>query len=280
MVLVTGATGTVGGAVVRQLLAKGEMVRVFVRTPQQLGDVANRVSVVKGDLMLPRTIEPAMLDIDRVFLLTFSAEQDKNVTAAARAHGARHIVKLSTQEAGWVPVEGHGHWHREGEEFIENSGLAWTFLRPTLFMSTTVEWWAASIKEGNRVRYAGGPGRVAPIDPDDVAAVAVAALTSDAHFNHGYELTGFELLTFGEMVDVLGRVLRKPLEYVDITEEAQCEQYRKGGLPEPVAIGLADTHRLIRAGRFAYSTDSVERVLGRKPIPFETWCRAHAEMFR
>jgi (4-alkanoyl-5-oxo-2,5-dihydrofuran-3-yl)methyl phosphate reductase len=280
MILVTGATGTVGSALVRHLLAAGQAVRIFVRDPGKVGDFGDRVDVVIGDLAQPETLAAAMTGIERVFLLTFGVQQDMNVVAAARAHGVQHIVKMSTQEAGWVPVVGHGHWHREGEKFIEASGLTWTFLRPTLFMSTTLEWWAAMIRKEGKVYYSGGSGRVAPIDPDDVAAVGAAALTSRAHLNKGYELTGPELLTFGDMVHVLECALGRPLRYVDISEESQRDRYLKGGLPESVASGLAETHRLIRAGRFAYKTDIVEQVLGRPPATFEAWCRAHAAAFK
>lgn len=279
MILVTGATGTVGSAVVRHLIAAGQPVRVFTRNEGKIANLAGRVEVAVGDLTKSGTLPPAMRGVDRVFLLTAATQQDVDVIAAARSQGVRHIVKLSTQEAGWTPVEGHGHWHREREQLIEASGLAWTFLRPTMFMTAAMQW-IATIKAEGAVYFPGGDGRLAPIDPDDVGAVAAAALMSDAYLNQGYELTGPELLTFGEMVDILAHVIGTPLRYVDVPESVVRDQFMKMGLPEYTANGLAETFRLIRAGRFAYRTEAVERIIGRPPRTFGLWCREHNAIFR
>src|SRR6185312_14475703 len=124
-----------------------------------------------------------------------------------RRYGYRddHIVKLSTQEAGWDPVEGHGHWHKEREELIRQSGLQWTFLRPSMFMNFTLSWIPA-IRAENAIYWAGGNGNLGAVHPWDVAAVAKAALTSPGHENKAYELTGPELLNFSEMASVLSEV--------------------------------------------------------------------------
>ena len=129
MILVTGATGTVGSELVQQLLEKKQEVRVFTRDASKIAHLGNRVSCAEGDLSKPETLEAAMQDVERIFLVTASTQQDSNVIEAAKRAGVRHIVKLSTIEAGHEPMIGHGKFHREREDLIRASGLAWTFLR-------------------------------------------------------------------------------------------------------------------------------------------------------
>ena len=137
-----------------------------------------------------------MEGVERFFLITSSTQQDKNALAVAKEAGARHVVKISTQEAGWIPVKGHGHWHKEREELIRASGLTWTILRPCMFMNFALSW-AQSIRPDGAIYSAGGRGKLGAIDPWDVAAVAKVALTKEGHENAAYELTGPELLSFG-----------------------------------------------------------------------------------
>ncbi|MBO0869104.1 MAG: NAD(P)H-binding protein [Micromonosporaceae bacterium] len=278
MILVTGATGTVGRELVQQLASTGCPVRALVRDPAKLGDLADRVQVHIGDLDDPATLRPAMAGVARVFLLTSATRQDAAVLAAAKAAGATHIVKLSTQEAGWVPVEGHGHWHREREQLIQASGLAWTFLRPTMFMDTALQW-AATVRAQQTIYFPVGDARLAPVDPADVAAVAAAALTGTGHAGNGYELTGGQLLSGEELASTLGEVLGQPIRYVDVPESAMGEQMHRAGLPGYVVDGLLETFRLVRAGRFGYTTQLVEQVTGRPPGTFRRWCERHRAAF-
>lgn len=278
MILVTGATGTIGAELVKQLIEAGECPRVLVRDPAKVHHLDNNVECVVGDLDQPDTVRDALKGIERVFLLTSKTQQDLNVITAAKSTGTRHIVKLSTQEAGWVPVEGHGHWHHEREELIRNSGLAWTFLRPTMYMSTALEW-APTLKKDNVVYFPGGMSKFAPIAPKDVAAVACSALLSSDHEGQGYELTGPELVSVADMVSILAKVLKKQINYVDIAETTWGEQMSGYGIPKYVVDGLVETFSLIRQGRFAYLTDDVGRITGRQANSFSTWCQEHCQAF-
>jgi uncharacterized protein YbjT (DUF2867 family) len=274
MILVTGATGTVGRELVRRLLEGRHEVRVLVRDERRLGDLAARIQVSVGNLDDPASLRAALAGISQVFLLTSRTQQDADVLAAAKDAGARHIVKLSTQEAGWVPVEGHGFWHREREELIQASGLAWTFLRPTMFLNTSLQW-AATVKSQRAVYFPMGAGQLAPVDPADVAAVAAAALTAAGHEGQGYELTGGQVMGAADMVATLSDVLGQPISYIGIPEDTARQQMRQAGLPDYVTNGLLETFRLVRAGRFAYTTGTVQRVTGQPPRTFRQWCEQH-----
>ena len=279
MILVVGATGTVGTELVAQLTQAGDRVRALTRDPQKAARFGDNVEVVIGDLDYQESLIPAMQGVDRFFLITASTQQDTNALAAAKQTGARHVVKISTQEAGWNPVEGHGHWHKEREELICSSGLTWTFLRPSMYMNFALSW-APSIQLENAITSAGGGGKLGAVDPWDVAAVAKAALTAPGHENIAYELTGPELLSFGDMAEVFEKVMGRPIRHAEISEMEQGEVFARMGLPKYTVDGLVETFSLIRAGRFAYLTDDVEKVTGRKPRSFERWIREHIAAFK
>jgi uncharacterized protein YbjT (DUF2867 family) len=276
--LVIGATGTVGKELVEQLTGMHQGVRILVRDPSKVQKDNDLVEVSVGDLDRPDMLLKAMQGIERLFLITGNTQQDRNVLEAGRTTGLRHIVKLSTQEAGWVPVKGHGYWHHEREELIKASGIPWTFLRPCMFMTTTLSW-APMIKEKGIVNYPGGSGRIAPIAPWDVAAVAAVALTTPGHEGKGYELTGPELLSFGDMTRILSGVLGKPIQYVEESDADFVRDLLQARLPKYVADGLAETFRFVRAGDFAHLTDAVEVVTGLKPRTFEFWCQENKAAF-
>lgn len=279
MILVTGATGTVGSQIVAELTRGGQPVRVLTRSREKANIFGPTVDVVIGNLDEPASLIPAMKDVERFFLLTSKTQQDTNALEIARSAGVKHVVKLSTQEAGWTPVEGHGHWHKEREELIKNSGLTWTFLRPCMFMNFMYAC-AGTIRAEGVIYTAGGEGKLSPIDPRDVSAVAAAALTKPGHENVGYELTGPEILNFNDMAEILTRVLGRTIRHVGISDEAQGAVFAKMGLPKYSVDGLVETFTLIRKGRFAHMTSDVEKATGVKPRSFETWARDNARAFR
>src|SRR6266511_3878694 len=247
MILVTGATGNVGTHLVSRLLAAGQQVRVLVRDPAKVEHLGPDVERAQGDLDQADTLPPAMAGVRVVYLIS-DTSQVENVVAAAKEAGVAHIVRQSTIEAGATPPLGPGRWPREAELLIERSGLAWTHLRPTMMMVNTIQWWAGSIAAQGTVFFPGGDGRVSPVDPRDIAAVASAVLTQPAHAGHAYDVTGPQLLTIGEMVPTLAAALVETL----------------GGL---------------RSNRFAYVADTVERRTGHAGRTYEAWCREHVGAF-
>ncbi|MDT0569087.1 NAD(P)H-binding protein [Streptomyces sp. DSM 3412] len=263
MILVTGATGTVGGHVVRLLTERGVPFRAMSRRERPGG--------VRADFDDPASLTRAVADVDTVFLVTVppapTADHDIALITAALAAGVRKIVKLSAIGSG-ERFDGAtvGAWHLAAEEAIEASGLVWTMLRPPSFASNFL-WYRALIQAGETIPNLVGASRQAVVDPRDVAAVAVAAMTSDAHDGQRYDLTGPELLTFADQAAILERVLERP---VKITDTSALDQLPTGMI---TGIGWA------RAGGAAYITDHVPRVLGRPAGTFEQWARDHRERF-
>lgn len=280
MILVTGATGTVGREIVSQLRDAKVPVRALVHDPHKASRLAAGVEVAVGDLNAPETLRPAMEGVQAVYTIAFFTPQVQNVVEAAKHAGVKLVVRQSTIEAGATPPFGPGKWHREQEQVVERSGLAWVHLRPTMMMSNTPQWWAWTIQQQRTVYFPGGDGRVSPVDPTDVAAVARVVLTSDTHYGHAYDVTGPESLTMGEMVATLSRVLGgPPIQYVDIPESVAADHMKKAGASDELAAAMVETLGAIRSGRFAHVADTVERLTGRRGRTFEDWCRAHIAAF-
>jgi uncharacterized protein YbjT (DUF2867 family) len=278
MILITGATGKVGRELVKLLLDKGAQVRVLVRDEQKVANLGNRVERAVEDLEKPETLAAAMQGIERLYLVTPITQQVANLVAAAKHAGVQYIVKQSTIEAG--RSLGPGKWHREQEKLIEDSDMDWTFLRPTMFMSNTIEWWADMIKRQSAVYFPGGKGRVPSVDPCDVATVACAVLTQPEYKGQIYELTGPQALTIHEMVQILARVLGKPIRYTNVPVFVAALWMSRSGMSRRLVKGLIKTLEALRRNEYAYTTDAVERVGGCKPRSFEKWCRDHITAFQ
>jgi len=279
MFLITGATGHIGRELIPNLLLTGQPIRVLVRDARKVAHLDPQIERCVGDLDKPETLISAMKGVERIFLVTFDIRQDISVLEAAKRAGVHHIVKLSTLEASDRTLQ-IGRWHRECEERIEASGLNWTFIRPGMFMSNAVDWWADTIKQQGAVYFPGGKGKVAPVSPEDIAAVAAMALTQPGHHSQIYELTGSELLSMGEMVQIIAKALGKPLQYTDIPPIAAKLWMLKSGMDKPLVNALMEMLASLRKNKGAVVTQTIEQILGRPPIPFEGWCQSHVDAFQ
>ena len=277
MILVTGATGQVGRAVVEELLARGATVRAMVRDLRRDSVPDGRVELVEGDFGQPATLDAALAGADRAFLLSPSApdqvELQGNFVDAARRAGLRHLVKLSGAHAlpdapGLFP-----RWHGQIEQRIRESGVPYTFVQPVYFMQNIP----------TQIRSAGGHF-VAPLPPDrrvslvavgDIAAVAAATLGEPGHEGKTYIVTGPALVSPAEMAATIGRVRGVAAPYREVTPAWFVQTLRQAGQPEWLAQGVAEL--------FAYMdtdvTDVVASVARREPSSFERFVRDHADLF-
>jgi uncharacterized protein YbjT (DUF2867 family) len=281
MILVTGATGDVGGEVARQLVRAGAKVRVLARDAAKAAKLGLDVEIAVGDLLRPETLGPAFAGVEKVFLMAHAqdlpAAADHAVPAAVRG-GARHVVLLSSYSAAHDPPSAIGRWHRAAEERIEATGLAWTMLRPGNFASNTLRW-AGTIKAQGVVYAPEGSGRTAPIDPQDIASVGARALLDPGHEGKRYLLTGEEMTDTAGQVATLGAVLGRSLRLVEVPAAAARAGMLKGGLSET----LADAVLELTAGphaREALLSPDVRAVTGAPARTFAQWVEAHADSFR
>lgn len=279
-ILITGATGHVGMHLVHLLHEKGYAVRALVRDHARAANLPHEVEVVMGDLAHPETLPAAFAGVERVFLMVagHGLDHTRNAVAAASWAGMQRIVNLSSIGAGFSPTLIMGREFAEREAIIQESRIAWTFLRPSNFMSNAL-WWLPSLKAEGVVRDPVGPGRCACIDTDDIAAVAAVALTQEGHTGQVYTLTGNELLTVRQQVEILAGVLGRTIKYIEITpDEAAQAAIARGGDKASVEA-IRDLNELLRADRVAIITHDVQLVTGSPPASFESWCRRNAAAF-
>ncbi|MEU9477451.1 NAD(P)H-binding protein [Streptomyces sp. NPDC048191] len=281
MILVTGATGTIGRDVVRQLAARGEKVRALTRDPAK-ARVPAGVEVARGDLRDPASLKAALAGVTAAFLLRPPGPdegQDAALVAAARAAGVRRLVKLSAIGTGDPASGPSAFWHQDGERAVRDSGTAWTVLRPSSFASNTLSW-AGPLRAGEPVPNLTGDGASGVVDPRDVAAVAVRALVDAGHAGRMYTLTGPEAISVPGQAAVLAGVLGRPVPARDLSPDETREFLRTAwGFDEDRAEGILAGVAFVRAGGNAVVTDDVPEVLGRPARSFRDWAEDHKEAF-
>jgi uncharacterized protein YbjT (DUF2867 family) len=280
-VLVTGATGRVGRAVVTELLGAGVPVRALTRRPATAGLPAT-VEVVAGDLTVPDSLDSALQGIGAVFLLWTAPPDTAPAVVERLASYTRRVVFLSSPHQTPHPFfqqpNPMARLHAAIERLIAAAGLESTFIRPGMFASNAQFWWGTAIRHGDVVRWPFGAAETAPIDERDVAAVAARALCEDGHTGGDYVLTGPESLSQAEQVSVIGAALGRHIRF----EELSPEEFRRetaGRWPSPVVdMLLAAWGATI--GRPAFLTSTVADVVGSPPQTFRQWVADHADAFR
>jgi uncharacterized protein YbjT (DUF2867 family) len=279
--LITGATGNVGSLVVERLIALGDRPRVFARDPEKTrARYGDRVDVFLGDLADAATLKPALTGAHAFLLVNSGPELSARDEAAARAAiaaGVKHLVKLSSYDAREQNI-GTGVWHAQGESAIRASGIPFTFVQPSGFMSNAL-FWARSIKAEGVVRSVTGDGKIPFIHSQDIAEVTTAALTSRAYDGQSLPITGPEALSYAEMTAKISAVIGKRIRYQAISDDEERQRMLERGEAADIVAAHLSIYRAIREGRLATVTDTVERVLGRKPMTFDQWLKENATAF-
>ncbi|QFZ23291.1 NAD(P)H-binding protein [Saccharothrix syringae] len=273
-ILVTGATGTIGGAVVRQLAKAGVPVKALTRNPAR-ASLPGGVEVVGGDLTRPS--ELPLAGVTAAFLIAALEAEDPAVPAKAfldHAHDLRKVVYLSSSA---VTAERPGSYeaHRDVERVIEESGVAWTHVRPGEFMSNKLIW-ARDVKERDVVRAPFPDSVGAPVHEDDVAEVVVHALLHEGHAGKAYTLSGPEALTHRQQAEAFAAGLGRPIGFERLTYgQARAALIRDEGLPWDTAeylMGYMAQH----AEEPAEVTPDFELVTGRRGRTLAQWAADHA----
>jgi uncharacterized protein YbjT (DUF2867 family) len=257
-VLVMGATGNVGGAIVEALRERGVPVRAVSRSARDWPDGVEGFAGDPGDR---DGLTAAARGATGVFLMSGYAAE----AALLAALDGAHVVVLSSSSA---PLGAHGNamagYHLASEQAVQASGPDWTVLRPCSFQSNLLRW-REQLDQGDVVRVPFGDVRSAMVDPADIAAVATAALTGAGHAGRTYRLSGPEALTPADQLALLATALDRPLRL-----EAMPDDEARGTLPE----GYADAMTEIFRGHPDLERDvqpTVEEVLGRPPSPLTAW---------
>jgi uncharacterized protein YbjT (DUF2867 family) len=285
MILLTGVTGKTGGAAAQALIDRGVSFRALVRDAGKATAIeAAGAELVIGDAADKATVQKALAGIDTAFLTLPNSEQqlmmEKQFVDCAAEAGVNRLVKQSSMEAipeARSPIPSL-HW--QSEEYIRGSGLAWTMLKPNFFMQNFLGA-GGTIQEQKKFFMPMGEGTTVMIDCRDIGAVAAEVLTGQGHESQSYEISGPEKLSFYDVADRFSEVLGEKIEYVDMPADAYRGVLSKILTQEWHLNAVCDLFGEIREGATPmHVTDTVEQLIGRKPISLVEFIKDHLAVFK
>jgi uncharacterized protein YbjT (DUF2867 family) len=283
MILITGATGTVGRPLAAALAAHDLPVRALTRDPSQVR-FPSGVEVVAGDPSRPESIAAHLTGVQAVFLNSTAIRDAAGEFAdVAKRCGVRRLVGLAAynveQDLSLQPSRYIGDRNRECEAAVEASGLEWVSLRPQVYASMAEPLWAGQLQAGDTVTWPYADFAEAVVDPRDVAEVAAHALTADDLLGGKPVLTGPESLTHAEMVQVIAEVTGRPLHYREPSIEEFADGIAAMGLPPELTASFIARFAAFE-GRPSELTDEVPAILGRPARTYRDWIADHADAFK
>jgi uncharacterized protein YbjT (DUF2867 family) len=285
MILVTGATGLNGTALVRKLSAKGVPLRALVRNAAKAAEIAAlpNVEIAIADMAKPETLPAALAGVDRAMLNSSAdpamVEVQSNFIAAAAKAGVRHVVKLSGIMPELDSPFRFARMHGEIEKRLEASGMAFTHLRAGEFMPSYFRQVPMILAKGALFLPMENQ-RIASIDIGDLAEIAALVLTNPGHEGKIYPLTGPEALTMTEVAERLSAATGKTIKYINVSPEDVRKAQLAAGVPAYIADALAELFAERRKGKESQVWPIAQTLLGRRPTSFAEFAARNAAIFR
>ena len=283
-ILLVGATGNVGTEIVKKLASLQVPFKALVHSDKK-DDFLHSIpqaEIIKGDLNDKESLGKALQGIEKAFLLTNSSEKAEalqlNFVEAAQKAGVRHIVKLSQLAASVDSPVRFLRYHAHVENRIKDSGIAYTFLRPNLYMQGLLAFKDNIKNEGKFFAAIGNVG-VSVVDVRDIAAVAATSLTQEGHENKTYTLTGPQALTHYEMADIFSSILNKPVSFIEVSPEQMKTTLESVNFPVWQADGLLEDYAHYARGEAAFVDDAVKNVTGTNAIAFAQFAEDYKDLF-
>jgi uncharacterized protein YbjT (DUF2867 family) len=243
MILLTGATGMAGAHIAREFARERVPVRMLVRDRAKLAALQSipAIHVVEGDMAKAHSMGAALDGVDRVLMISSSlmdmVDTQCRFIDACKAAGVRHVIKFSGLDARRETVFPFGLMHRQIEEYLEGSGMAWTHLRPTGFMQEYLRE-APSIARDGAMYLALDGTRLNPVNLVDVGRIAFRLLRDGGHEGARLPVTGPELLSMTEIAGHISEAIGKPIRYVPVSRDARREALIARGIPPMLAEAL------------------------------------------
>lgn len=283
MILVTGASGSVGREVVREMGKSGQPFRAMYRSKEDEGKAPEGVQTVIGDFRDPASLWSALQGVECVFLVCSPVEElvelEGNVIDACKKNpSVKRIVLNSALGAGDYD-KSFPSWHRKVEDKLRASGIEVVILRPNGFMQNTITYLAPSIREQGAFYDAMGDAKTSYVDVRDVAAVAAAALTSEGHAGKTYELNGPEAITQDDLAKRIAAKAGRAVSHVNIPREAHEKAMLGLGMPEWQVRALIELEDYYVSGRAATVDGGVEKILRRPARTMDAFLREHSQKF-
>ncbi|MGA5096707.1 NAD(P)H-binding protein [Streptomyces lavendulocolor] len=277
MILVTGATGNIGSALLEDLHARGVGPLRGLTRDAARASFPRGVETVEGDFAEPASLKPALKGVRSLFLVP-RLGSDADILEAARQAGVEHVVLVSSITVQTHPHLGPAQENLAVEQLLKETGMAWTILRPTQFASNALMW-APSIRDRETVRAPYAGTALPTIHPADIASVARVALTEPGHHGRIYPLTGPEPVTARQQVEAIAAVLGREVPFAEISRRQAHAQMVAVFGPEAADAVLDVTGGDVNP-ELLMVRDTVSRVTGAPARPFRQWASENADAFR
>jgi uncharacterized protein YbjT (DUF2867 family) len=284
MILITGASGTAGKEVLREVAKTGTAHRAMYRSKEDAAKAPAGTQTVIADFSDKSSLETALRGVESVYLVCSPVPQlvelEGNVIEACQASGVRRIVLNSALGAGDFP-KSFPMWHRRVEDKLKATRLAYCILRPNSFMQNILSYYAPSIRSQGVFYGSYGGARISYVDVRDVASVAAKALLGGPLDGKTIELNGPEALTCGEVAGKISRHTSVAVcSYVDITIDAQRKAMLDQKMPEWQVTALVELQQYYIGGRGGEVDGTLQTLLGRPPVTLDRFLKEHAPAFR
>src|SRR6202051_1252084 len=284
MILITGASGNAGGAVLHEVLKSGSGVRAMIRSKEDTAKVPQVAAAVIADFADKQSLRRALEGVDTVYLVSSPVgglvELESNMIAACREAGVKHVVLNSALGAGAFP-KSFPSWHRKVEDKLKASGMAYTILRPNGFMQNLIAYFAPSIRAQGAFYQSTGDAKVSHIDMRDIAVAAAKILSSPAHHSGKiYELNGAEALSYAEIAEKISKATGRKVQYVDIPANAQRKALLDMGMPDFLITALLELQEYYAAGKASKVDGTLESLINRAPAKMDDFLKENADQFR
>jgi uncharacterized protein YbjT (DUF2867 family) len=287
MILVTGASGSVGGAVVHALRHSAAPFRAMFRAEKDAAKAPPGVTTVLGDFADKQSLKAALAGIDVVFIVCGPVpalvELEGAMIDASREAGVRHILLNSALGAADYP-KSFPSWHRKVEEKLKSSGVPFTILRPNGFMQNILAYMAPSIRAQNAFYAAMGAAKTSFLDVRDIGAVAAKILANPAaHAGKIYELNGPEAVTYADLASRISKVAGRQINFIDIPESAQQKSMLDMGMPAWQVQALLELQQYYTGGEGGEGGEVsgvLESLLGKPPVRLDDFLQEFKDAFR
>ena len=283
MILITGASGSVGKVVLQEACRKESNVRAMYRSKEEAAKAPPACEAVLADYSDKQSLRKALVGVTSVYVVCSPIPQlvelESNMLDACKEAGVKHVVLNSALGAGDYPKSFPG-WHRKVEDKLKATGMSCTILRPNGFLQNIVTYNAPSIRAQGAFYAAMGDAKVSYLDVGDIAVVAVKALQAGAHAGKTYELNGPEAISNQELAKRISKAARRTVNYVDIPESAQREAMLGLGMPEWQVTALLELQHYYKQGGGAKTDGLLKTLIERAPVTLDQYLTANAREFR
>jgi len=284
MILITGATGKTGSATAKSLGEKGETFRALIRNEEKKEGLESLGGeVVIGSIENTEVVNQSMQGVKTVLVLLPNSESqlalEKQLVDSAKQAGVERIVKMSSIEATPDATSPIPKLHLESEEYIKQSGLAWTMIKPNFYMQNLLAS-AGTIKEQGKIFLPMGDGKTGMIDTTDVGKVLAKVLSEDGHESMNHEITGPEILSFYEVAEIFSQVLGKQVDYVDVPMDAYKETLGQFLTNQWHLDAVIDLFKGIAEGGIEDKTDTFNELMGETPKSLSQFLADNSFIFK